>query len=246
MAKKTKSTPRASMASKAKAVSKKAPKDKPKTKAGASKAESKPAPKSPVNSAKSPAISAKKPVSKPLGKQSPKPAPKSAPKANLKAVSAVAKDPQPVSVASGSPRAAAEMPAAKAVEPSTLKSSQSKGPKGTSDERQLEKTESEPDDLALADETEDEKPDVPVEKKTKRKDEVKIDRTGDLLQQWKSLFERSKGIKPVSYKMSDNYEAKTPLLHKVLGWGYVLTSQNNRLEVLFEEGIKFLIANYKA
>jgi hypothetical protein len=85
-----------------------------------------------------------------------------------------------------------------------------------------------------------------AEKKTKRKDELKIDRNGNLEQQWRLLFERSKALKPVPYKMSENYEAKTALMHKVLGWGYVLSSQNNRLEVLFKEGIKMLIANYKA
>jgi hypothetical protein len=85
-----------------------------------------------------------------------------------------------------------------------------------------------------------------VEKKAKRVNELKIDRTGNLEGQWRLLHERSKAIKPVNYKMSENYEARTALLHKVLGWGYVLTSQNNRLEVLFKDGIKILIANYKA
>lgn len=84
------------------------------------------------------------------------------------------------------------------------------------------------------------------EKKVKKRDELKIDRTGDLGQQWRTLFEKNKGIKALPYKMSENYEAKTPLMHKVLGWGYVLTSQNDRLEVLFEDGIKILIANYKS
>lgn len=82
--------------------------------------------------------------------------------------------------------------------------------------------------------------------KKKRKDDPKIDRAGDLAGQWKTLFEKSKAIKPTPYKMSENYEARTPLMHKVLGWGYVLSSQNNRLEVLFQDGIKMLIANYKA
>jgi len=85
-----------------------------------------------------------------------------------------------------------------------------------------------------------------AEKKAKKRDDLKIDRTGNFESQWKTLFDRSKAIKPVAYKMSENYEARTALMHKVLGWGYVLTSQNNRLEVLFKDGIKFLIANYKS
>ncbi len=81
--------------------------------------------------------------------------------------------------------------------------------------------------------------------KKKRKDDLKLDRNGDLAVQWQALFEKSKALKPMPYKMSDNYEARTPLMHKVLGWGYIITSQNNRLEVLFKDGIKILIANYK-
>jgi hypothetical protein len=88
---------------------------------------------------------------------------------------------------------------------------------------------------------------APEEKseKKKKKDDFKIDRSGNLETQWKLIFDKSKALKPVPYKMSDNYEARTAIMHKVLGWGYVLTSQNNRLEVLFKDGIKFLIANYK-
>jgi hypothetical protein len=81
--------------------------------------------------------------------------------------------------------------------------------------------------------------------KKRRKDELKIDRNGDLTQQWQTLFDKAKGVKPVAYKMSENYDARTALLHKVLGWGYVISSQNNRLEVLFKDGLKILIANYK-
>lgn len=82
--------------------------------------------------------------------------------------------------------------------------------------------------------------------KKKRKDDLKFDRNGDLKEQWRALFEKSKSLKAPAYKMSDSFEARTPIVHKVLGWGFILTSQNNRLEVLFEEGLKVLISNYKA
>lgn len=85
-----------------------------------------------------------------------------------------------------------------------------------------------------------------VEKKSKKRDDLKIDRNGDLEQQWKNLFDRSKGVKAPPYKMSETYEARTPVMHKVLGWGFVISNQNNRLEVLFKDGIKILVANYKA
>lgn len=79
----------------------------------------------------------------------------------------------------------------------------------------------------------------------KRRTEIKFDRDGDLLGQWQVLFERAKGIDPLPYRMSDHFEARTPILHQVLGWGFVLSSQNNRIEVLFKDGIKILVSNYK-
>ncbi len=85
------------------------------------------------------------------------------------------------------------------------------------------------------------------EKKSKKSKSLNIalDRLSDLGAQWMSLYERSKELEALPYKMSGTYEAKTAIMHKVLGWGFVLSSQNDRLEVLFKDGIKILIANYK-
>jgi hypothetical protein len=82
--------------------------------------------------------------------------------------------------------------------------------------------------------------------KKKKKDDLKLDRNGDLEAQWAQLKEKYKALKPAAYKMSESFEARTPILHKVLGWGFIITNQNDRLEVLFQQGIKFLISNYKA
>jgi hypothetical protein len=93
------------------------------------------------------------------------------------------------------------------------------------------------------------KPTVSDEKaaeKKKKKDDLKIDRNGDMEAQWQSLKDKNKAIKPFNYKMSESFEARTPILHKVLGWGFIISNQNDRLEVLFQQGIKFLISNYKA
>ncbi len=62
---------------------------------------------------------------------------------------------------------------------------------------------------------------------------------------WRQLFEKSQEQEPHPYKMSGHYEAKTPIKHKVLGWGYVLSSNNSRIEVLFQDGIKTLITDLK-
>lgn len=77
---------------------------------------------------------------------------------------------------------------------------------------------------------------------------IKVERgnLADEKAKWQELFKRYGKEKAVNYKMSDQFEALKPINHKVLGWGFVLTNENNRLEVLFENGIKVLISNYKA
>lgn len=62
---------------------------------------------------------------------------------------------------------------------------------------------------------------------------------------WGDLHEKYKQFKAVSYNMKDAYEANQPLMHKILGWGWILSSENDRLEVLFKDGKKILISNYK-
>jgi hypothetical protein len=63
---------------------------------------------------------------------------------------------------------------------------------------------------------------------------------------WADLHQKYKAEKPQVYNMSAQFEANKPIQHKVLGWGYVLSNENDRLEVLFEQGIKMLISNYKS
>lgn len=65
-------------------------------------------------------------------------------------------------------------------------------------------------------------------------------------QKWFDLNEKHAGTKAPVYSMSGEFTSNSPLQHKVLGWGYVLTNNNDRLEVLFETGTKILISNYKA
>jgi hypothetical protein len=95
--------------------------------------------------------------------------------------------------------------------------------------------------------------DAPVkavaEKKLKRsgKDPLAgLDKIADPTAKWEALNQNASMIPSVPYKMSGSFEPKTGLQHKVLGWGYVLTAQNDRLEVLFKDGVRILISNYKA
>jgi hypothetical protein len=67
----------------------------------------------------------------------------------------------------------------------------------------------------------------------------------DEQKKWSDLKVKFGSEKASVYSMSAVYEPNTPLQHKVLGWGYILSVQNDRLEVLFESGPKMLISNYK-
>lgn len=66
-----------------------------------------------------------------------------------------------------------------------------------------------------------------------------------LSSKWNSLFKKSEQIESKPYNMKAVFEEKTAIVHKVLGWGYILANRNDRLEVLFKDGIKYLISNYK-
>ena len=86
--------------------------------------------------------------------------------------------------------------------------------------------------------------------KTKKKRMTKAEREAKeeadrLKEQWNELSTLSQGQLTKKYKLYENFEPNMAIDHPKMGWGYVLSSQNNRIEVLFEEGIKVLISNYK-
>ncbi len=89
-----------------------------------------------------------------------------------------------------------------------------------------------------------------VEKKKVRmtkSQELAQENLNKLIKKWQSLQTKTqnKGIKAEPYNMRKSFEARTPILHKVLGWGYIMNNINNRLEVLFKDGVRYLISNYK-
>jgi hypothetical protein len=69
--------------------------------------------------------------------------------------------------------------------------------------------------------------------------------TGPMAQKWTALFKKADAIESKPYNMKAAFNEKTAIVHKVLGWGYILANRNDRLEVLFKDGIKYLISNYK-
>jgi len=66
-----------------------------------------------------------------------------------------------------------------------------------------------------------------------------------LAAKWATLYKKAEQIDAKPYNMKGVFEEKTAITHKVLGWGYILANRNDRLEVLFKDGIKHLISNYK-
>lgn len=86
-----------------------------------------------------------------------------------------------------------------------------------------------------------------VEKLSKVKP-IRVERgnVADEKAKWIELNKKYGKEKAVAYKMSDSYASLSPVQHKVLGWGFILTNDNDRLEVLFENGIRVLISNYKS
>ena len=78
----------------------------------------------------------------------------------------------------------------------------------------------------------------------KKMEEKALEGLSQAARRWQLLFEKSKGIRAQVYEMSADYKADTPIQHKVLGWGYILSKKDNRIEVLFKEGIKTLITKY--
>lgn len=91
-------------------------------------------------------------------------------------------------------------------------------------------------------------PKPPKPTKTKKETKAELARAEALNEEtkkWLELKEKHGKDKASHYSMSSSFEALTPIQHKVLGWGYILTNNNDRLEVLFETGKKVLISNYK-
>jgi hypothetical protein len=73
----------------------------------------------------------------------------------------------------------------------------------------------------------------------------KYEGANEVESKWLELKDKHRNVKPEAYKMSEIYQEKTPIEHKLLGWGFILSVINDRLEVLFRSGIKHLISNYK-
>jgi len=88
---------------------------------------------------------------------------------------------------------------------------------------------------------------APAEPKVKKSKKAAKEKQAseDSNRKWSELRDKHASEKAAAYSMSSVFEPNRPLQHKVLGWGWIVAVQNDRLEVLFEDGTKMLISNYK-
>ncbi|MGZ3769748.1 MAG: hypothetical protein ACXVCP_07925 [Bdellovibrio sp.] len=83
-------------------------------------------------------------------------------------------------------------------------------------------------------------------KAPKKEKKVKLDKSFSEDQaKWHELYDKYKSIKAPAYTITGQYEAKSPIQHKIFGWGFILSNEYDRLEVLFEDGKRMLISNRK-
>lgn len=95
----------------------------------------------------------------------------------------------------------------------------------------------------------DDKKPVKPKKTTKSKNKKSTEQEAASLSKeelalWKDCYNQYKNNKPASYNMKNSYTAQTAINHPTFGWGFIVSVNDNRLEVLFQEGKKKLISNY--
>jgi hypothetical protein len=80
--------------------------------------------------------------------------------------------------------------------------------------------------------------------KAKKQAEAAATALEEANQKWLELKEKFSSEKAVKYSMEKRFETNKPIEHPVLGWGFVMNIINDRLEVLFKDGVRVLISNY--
>lgn len=77
-------------------------------------------------------------------------------------------------------------------------------------------------------------------------EKIKIDKSMTEEQaKWAEMYNKYRDAQAVNYDMKATFVASSAIQHKVLGWGWVVSNENDRLEVLFKDGKRMLISNYR-
>jgi len=82
--------------------------------------------------------------------------------------------------------------------------------------------------------------------KEKRAEAARVQLAADTDARWADLKDKHGKEKASKYSMTAQFQANQGLEHPKLGWGFILSNNNDRLEVLFQDGIKILISNYNS
>lgn len=77
-------------------------------------------------------------------------------------------------------------------------------------------------------------------------EKIKIDKNMTEEQvKWVEMYNKYKDSQAAVYDMKATFKAASAIQHKVLGWGWIVSNENDRLEVLFRDGKRMLISNYR-
>lgn len=94
--------------------------------------------------------------------------------------------------------------------------------------------------------TAEEKAEAKKAAKAKKEQAAAAAAASEANEKWLEMKEKHGKEKASKYSMTGQFQAQSPIEHPKLGWGYIMANNNDRLEVLFQEGIKVLISNYNA
>ncbi len=86
----------------------------------------------------------------------------------------------------------------------------------------------------------------PRKKRITKAETLRLMQKEQLIKKWHALYKKLDTLETAKYNMRESFNEETAISHVKLGWGFVLSNTNDRLEVLFEDGIKNLISNYKS
>lgn len=77
-------------------------------------------------------------------------------------------------------------------------------------------------------------------------EKIKIDKSMTEEQaKWAEMYNKYRDTQTSNYDMKSTFKAASAIQHKVLGWGWIVSNDNDRLEVLFKDGKRMLISNYR-
>ena len=91
---------------------------------------------------------------------------------------------------------------------------------------------------------------TPAQKATKKTTSTKLaiekkeeKQKKDHQKAWENLYKKAKDIRPVPFRMSNSFSAKTAIKHPIFGWGWIVSNKNDRLHVMFKDKNRMLLSN---